>query len=94
MAEQPQAQASNMTAPPAASNMVAAPAKKKVKIRALQPIAVDGVTLAVGVVTEVDEEVAVEFCDKKFKGQYSFSGERGINSAERHMLVRAERVHS
>ncbi len=93
MSEQtPASQASNMTAPQTASNMVAAQAKKKVKIRVLQPIVVDGATMAVGLVTEVDEEVAVEFCDRKFKGHYSFSGERGINSAERHIMVRAERV--
>lgn len=66
---------------------------KLVKIRAITPIAPDGVnTVAPGGVVEVSEAAAKEFCDRVFKGNYSFGGERSNQTAERHMVRRAERV--
>lgn len=84
--------ASNLTAPPATSNMTQAPAKKKVKIRALQAIWVNDLTLAPGGIAEVDEEIAAEYCDRKFEGVYAFGGERSKGTSERHYITRAERV--
>lgn len=86
--------ASNMTAAPneAKSQMVQPEAKKKVKIKALRAIWIGDKTLAPGAETLVDEEDAIEFCDRKFDCGYSFTGERGIASAEKHVIVRAVRV--
>lgn len=86
--------ASNMTAPtPEGKTQLVQPeAKKKVKIRAIRAIWVNDMTLAPGSVAEVDEEVAEEYCDRKFDSGYAFAGERGMGTAERHVIVRAERV--
>ena len=40
----------------------------------------------------VDEDVAAEFCDKRFNGMYSFAGERSTPTATRHVVTRAVRV--
>jgi hypothetical protein len=83
------------TAPKTEQQMVAPPAAKRlVKIRANQPIAYGDVTLAAGQEAEVSEEMAKEFCDRHFEGNYAFGGERSSESgaAERHRLTRAVRV--
>ncbi len=84
--------ASNLTQPPGASNMTQPPAKKKVKIRALQAISVNDLTIAPGGIAEVEEEIAAEYCDRKFEGVYAFGGERSNGTSERHSIRRAERV--
>lgn len=75
---------------------------KPVKIRALCPIRVPNGVLPNGTIdfsvvqpgTEVtvDEDVAKEYCDREFPGQYSFSGERSTPTATRNVVKRAQRV--
>jgi hypothetical protein len=72
------------------TKMVAAP--KKVKIRAVTAIDYLGVQLKPGQEAEVSEEVAAEYCDRTFKGMFSFSGERDSKQATRNNIVRAVRV--
>lgn len=69
-----------------------APKTKLVKIRANQAIAYGDVSLAEGQTAEVSEEMAKEFCDRKFEGNYAFGGERSEATSDRHVLVRAVRV--
>lgn len=51
------------------------------------------VRVAEGETAEVSEEIAAEYCDQKFRGNYDFFGERS-NHDERPMKIvaRAERV--
>lgn len=65
---------------------------KGVRIRANAAIAYEGITLGPGDEAEVSEEMAAEFCDRKFQGAYAFGGERGNGSAERHVHARATRL--
>lgn len=74
------------------TQMVAAAPKKMVKIRAKYPIQDQGISLAPGDVADVPEDMAKEFCDRKFDFGYDWSGERDSASATRRMLARAERV--
>lgn len=64
---------------------------KTVKIRALTAIAIGKDVFEAGQEVEVTEEQAVEFCDRKFKGNYAFSGERDTRDATFRTIVRAER---
>lgn len=67
-------------------------APKKAKIKALRNLTIGETTVAKGSIVEVDETLAKELCDKKFVGNYSFSGERSNEDAERHVVRNAERV--
>lgn len=73
---------------------------KKVKIKALYPICVDGQTvLEKGTEVEVTEEVAKEFCDREFETYYPFYGyapeapDPELNkSLQRKKIIRAVRL--
>lgn len=84
-----------MTAPAGNTTNMTAPTPRLVKIRALKPIrTAEGVHLEPGQVGEVTEEWAKEFCDRKFRGSYRFSGERRGSKEDLDLCVtvRAERV--
>lgn len=89
----PATSGAQMAAPAAPTKMVA-----KVKIKATQPIDIGTAqaprVLEPGDEAEVDDATAKEFCDRKFVGNYAFSGEQGGASAEqnRHIVTRAVRV--
>ena len=72
---------------------------KKIKIKLLQDCCFDGVNiLKAGVVVEVDEATAAEFCDRKFEGYMPFYGYmpemvlQGPSPLDRQVLTRAVRV--
>jgi len=78
------------------ANMSAVEPSKKVRIRAMHHIAWGKAgqeqSARPGTELEVDEEIAREFCDRKFEGNYAFGGERGNATAERFTIVRAVRL--
>jgi hypothetical protein len=68
---------------------------KLVKIRAKTDIRVhptDPTVIASGKIVEVPEDVAAEFCDTKFIGNFDFGGERSEATSTRNVRTRAERV--
>jgi hypothetical protein len=68
--------------------------QRMVKIKTLKDIRLDPEerVITAGQVVEVTEEQAQEFCDKVITGHFNHSGERDIQSTERHKVKRAERV--
>lgn len=84
-----------MTAPaPDGAKMLAPGAK--VKIKAIRPINISTdptaqKILTEGEVAEVTPAQAAEFCDKKFRGNYAYSGER-YEDKQPAVIVRAVRV--
>lgn len=84
-----------MTAPaPGGSQMVAR--TPKVKIKAIRDINIseepgEMKVLKPGEIGEVTQAQAVEFCDRKFRGNYPYSGER-YEDTQPAAIVRAVRV--
>lgn len=86
MEDPKKATTTEMVAPVKASRMV--------KIKALRAIMIDqkaGTMLGEGQTADVPEEVAAEFCDRVFTGNYAFGGER-MHDTPRNQYRRAERV--
>lgn len=65
---------------------------KMVKIRTLRPIRIGDTVTPEGQEVHVTEDQAKEFCDRAFKGPYSFAGERLEDPAPRGIIKRAERI--
>ncbi len=65
---------------------------KRVKIKAVRDIRVDGKEYPPDAVVEVDEDTAKELCDRKFAGCLSFAGERHGDDIPRNVVTRAVRV--
>lgn len=97
VANKPENKTEMVNAPATSDKLAGKDEQKKtagsVRIKTLRPIALtDGRTIGEGVEVEVDELTAQEFCDRKFVGTFSFSGERSSDDAERRISVRAVRV--
>jgi len=56
-------------------------AEKKVKIKTLRAIQIDGNIIEAGKVIEVTEAQAAEFCDRKFAGYMPFYGNKPEGTA-------------
>lgn len=80
-----------MTAPKTATTEMIQEPSKKVRIKALKEIDINGVRLKEGEEIEVSEELAQEFC-RPFEGGFSFSGERNEDNPPRWKYQRAEIV--
>lgn len=78
------------------TKMVASQEKKTrmVKVQIKRDCVVNGAMVKEGQTVEVDEAVAKDLCDTRFKNVYPFSGERDAKSpdAQQGHIVRAVRV--
>jgi len=82
--------------PPEETKLINPPAgqTKMVKCKVISGISVKrlGGVQSAGMLVELTEEEAKEFCDKTFVGPYNFDGERGKKNATRTLLRRAVRI--
>lgn len=65
---------------------------KMVKIQAVESIMVGKQMVAPGAVVMATEEEAAEYCDRRFEGPYSHTGETTDPTPRRSVTVRAKRV--
>lgn len=88
----PQANQTNLTNPPQTQTKMTAP--KLTKCRAVHPIdsKYHGRIINPGEEVDLPEHEVAEFCDKRFKGVYSHTGEVSKKNAGRQLLRRAIRM--
>jgi hypothetical protein len=76
-------------------NMVAPQPENKVKmvkIKTKTAILVGEMIVPQDTVVDVSEDLAIEYCDRKIKQHFNFSGELSEKSATRYETVRAVRI--